>query len=272
MNKQEIIEKIMEKREFSQLPLRDVELALEKFDKPRNADYQKIKLTRQFLRKIFSGFSSRKVLHKRDETVEWFLLKHKSTKERMNAPTSSKLGQSEERHPFYEEVYSRCCRGFPDQFSVIDLGAGINGLSYGFFEKLGKKVDYIGVEAVGQFVELMNLYFEKEKIKGRAISESLFELDKIKEIIKKSKDPTILFLFKVIDSLEIVKRDYSKELLLEVVPLVDRVVVSFATHSLGSRRKFGVQRNWILKFINENFNILDDFELGGERYLVFEGK
>jgi hypothetical protein len=257
MNKDELIAKIMEKKEFSQLPLKDVRLALEKFDKPRNADYQKIKLTRQFLRKIFSGFSSRKVLHKRDETVEWFLMKHKSTKERF---------------PFYEEVYSRCFKNFPDQFSVIDLGAGINGLSYEFFSKLGKKVDYVGVEAVGQFVELMNLYFEKEKIKGRAISESLFELDKVKEIIKKSKNPTILFLFKVIDSLEIVKRDYSKELLQEIVPLVDRVVVSFATHSLGSRRKFGVQRNWILKFINENFNILDDFELGGERYIVFQGK
>ena len=218
MENKELIEKITQKKEFSQLPPKDVELALEKFDKPKNADYQKIKLTRQFLRKIFSGFSSRKVLHKRDEDTEWYLMKHKSTKERL---------------PFYEEVYFKCFKGFPESFSVIDLGAGINGLSYGFFEKLGKRVNYLGIEAVGQFVELMNSFFEKEKINGKAIHESLFELDKIKKIVKQVKDKKIVFLFKVIDSLEIMERDYSKKLLEEIVPMADRIVVSFATHSIG---------------------------------------
>ena len=257
MDRQELIQKIMEKKEFSQLPLRDVGIALEKFDKEKNADYQKIKLTRQFLRKTFSGFSSRKVLHKRDESVEWFLMKHKSTKE---------------RYPYYEEVYAKCFEGFPNKFSVIDLGAGINGLSYGFFEKLGKKVDYFGVEAVGQFVELMNFYFEKEKIKGNAIHESLFNIEKIKAIIKKINGKKVIFLFKVIDSLEVVQRDYSKELLKEIVPMADRVVVSYATRSLGSRKKFSVQRGWLTRFIDDNFKIINDFEIGGERYLVFENK
>ena len=53
MDKGEIIKKIMQKKEFSKLPLRDVELALEKFDKSRNAEFQKVKLTRNFLREIF---------------------------------------------------------------------------------------------------------------------------------------------------------------------------------------------------------------------------
>ncbi len=255
MERQELLQKIMEKKEFSQLPIKDVEMALEKFDKPGNADYQRIKLTRQFLRKIFSGFSSRKVLHKRDESVEWFLMKHKSTKE---------------RYPYYEEVYGRCFDGLSNKFSVIDLGAGINGLSYGFIEKLGKKVDYIGVEAVGQFVELMNEEFKKEKIDAKAIQLSLFEKEKVKEIIEKTKKPRIALLFKVIDSLEVVRRDYSKELLNEIAPLCDRIVVSYATRSLGSRKKFSAQRGWLTRFIDENFNKIDDFELGGERYLVFE--
>jgi hypothetical protein len=131
----------------------------------------------------------------------------------------------------------------------------------------------------------MNFYFEKEKLNGRftqaqsgspklgqakAIHESLFNLDKAKEIINGAKRPRIVFLFKVVDSLEVVKRDYSKDLLQEIVPLVDRVVVSFATHSLGARKKFSVQRGWIVNFIKERFKILDDFELGGERYLIFE--
>ena len=314
MEKEELIKKIMQKKEFSQLPLKDVEMAFEKFDKPRNADYQKIKLTRQFLRKIFSGFSSRKVLHKRDEDVEWYLMKHKSTKE---------------RYPYYEEVYSRCFEGFPDKFSVIDLGAGINGLSYWYMiksisfptpnphpahvltldindkefakskhspthiyinnkesmkskypsvinnvhGKLSKyKIDYIGIEAVGQFVELMNDFFNKNKINGKALHESLFEIEKIKKYIKQVKGTKIIFLFKVVDSLEVMERDYSKKFLEQIVPLSDRVVVSYATRSLGKRTRFSAQRGWIINFIKDNFNILDDFELGGERYLVFEGK
>jgi hypothetical protein len=97
----------------------------------------------------------------------------------------------------------------------------------------------------------------------------LFELEKIKEIIKKEKKPKIIFLFKVIDALETLRRDYSKELISEIAPTADKIVVSFAIKSLGSREKFKVKRNWIVNFIKENFSLLDDFEIGGERYLVF---
>ena len=79
-------------------------------------------------------------------------------------------------------------------------------------------------------------------------------------------------MFKVIDSLEAMERDYSKELLLSVVPVSERVVLSFATRSLGARKKFSAQRNWIVKFVNENFSVEDDFEIGAERYLVFSKK
>ena len=56
------------------------------------------------------------------------------------------------------------------------------------------------------------------------------------------------------------------------MPLAERVVVSFATRSLVSRKKFNVKRSWIKNFIKENFNVLDEFELGGEEYVVFENK
>ncbi len=253
-NDKELIDKIMDKKEFRGLPRKDVELVYEKFNKPRNKDYQKLKLTRQFLRKIYSGFSSRKILGEKERDVEWYLMKHKSTKE---------------RYEFYEEVYERSFNGLGKSISVIDLGAGINGLSYSFFGKLKKDISYVGVEAVGQFVEVMNNFFGKNKIKGKAYHLSLFDKDKIKDLIKNQKSPRVVFLFKVIDSLEFVKRNYSKEILSEIVPLCERVVVSFATRSLGSRKKFGAQRSWLLKFLEENFKIIDDFKLGGERYVVF---
>ena len=57
-SKEELLQKITLKKEFSQLPAKDVELAFAKFDKDNHNEWRKIKLTRNFLRKLYSSFSS----------------------------------------------------------------------------------------------------------------------------------------------------------------------------------------------------------------------
>jgi hypothetical protein len=255
--KNQLIAKITEKKEFSQLPKKDVEMVFEKFNNEKYLDEEKVKLTRDLLRKVYSVFTSQKLLKVKDKEQEWILGKHMSTKERI---------------PYYKEVYERIFQKIPSSaknISVFDLGAGINGFSYKHFPE-NKKINYVGIEAMKQLVDLMNYYFQKEKISGKGIHESLFELEKIKKYIKEDKNGfKIILLFKVLDSLEMIERDYSKKFLLEIVPLVDRVVVSFATRSLVKRTKFKVNRDWILKFIEDNFNVEQDFEIGTERYIVF---
>ena len=160
-----------------------------------------------------------------------------------------------------------------ENLSVIDLGAGINGLSYNYFRKRVGKINYLGIEAVGQLVDLINVYFKNKGLENaETIYISLFEKDKIKKIIKGIKGEKIIFLFKTIDSLEMIERDYSKKLLKQIVSLVDKIVVSFATRSLISKKEFKVKRYWFENFIKENFEVLDDFVLGGERYFVFRKK
>ena len=257
MNKTELINKIIQKKEFSQLPKKDVELAFEKFDKKNYLDEEKIKFTRDLLRKVFSAFTSQKILSLKNKEPEWILKKHLSTRERLS---------------YYEEVYSRILKNMDKKNNVFDLGAGVNGFSYDSFKKLKYSVNYVAIEAMGQLVELMNNYFIKSKLKANAVHLSLFELEKIKKIIGDVKGQKIVFLFKTIDSLEMLEKNYSKKLLFEITPLVDRVVISFATRSLIARKKFKVQRNWIINFIKNNFKILDDFEFGSERYVVFRKK
>lgn len=281
MNKQ-LIQKIISRKEYSQLPMKDVELAFEKFDKDKYSDEEKIKLTRKLLREVFSSFTSQKLLSLKNKNFEWILRKHLSTRERL---------------PYYGEVYQRILKGLDKEISIIDLGAGVNGFSYNFLKGEGvspnsrprsvidktnlplakslatpPKVRYIAIEAIGQLVELMNDYFKKEKIKGEAIHLSLFELEKVKEIIKAERKPRIVFLFKTIDSLEMLKRDYSKKLILGVGDLADRIVVSFAVKSMGKRERFQANRKWITDLIKKNFKMIDDFELGGERYISFCGR
>ncbi len=254
MERKEIIEKITQKKEFSKLREIDVERAFEKFDKKEFSVLDKIKLTRDLLRKVFSVFTSQKLLSLKEKNSEWFLKKHLSTRERFN---------------FYGELYERILKN-QKKPNIIDLGSGINGFSYNYLKKF--EVSYVAVDSIGQFIDLMNHYFIREKLKGKAYHLSLFELEEIKSLIKKTKRPRVVFLFKTIDSLEMIERDYSKKLLSEIFPLVDRIIISFATRSLVRRTKFRVQRNWILNFLKEKFEILDDFELGNERYLVIQKK
>jgi len=253
MNPQ-ILDKIREKRELSQLPKKDIELAYAQFEKRQASEEEKIKLTRELLRTTFSAFISKKLLSLKNKEPEWILRKHISTRERL---------------PYYSEIYSRIFQDYK-KASVIDLGAGINGFSFDFFKKSGVNVDYTGIESVGQLTELMNFYFQLNKLNAEAIHLSLFDKEKVKQIIEKTKKPRVIFLFKVIDALESLKWNYSKELISEIAPLSDKIVVSFATKSLGSREKFKVKRNWIIDFIAENFQILDNFEVGGERYIAFK--
>jgi len=248
--KKEIFEKIVKKKEFSKLSKQDIKRVFEKFEKRQVSDEEKIRLTRDLLRKVFSAFLSKKLLNLKNKNVEWFLKKHISTKERLE---------------FYPEIYKKILRNFYG--TVIDLGCGINGLSYNYFHK---KINYIGVEAVGQLVSLTNNYFKKEKISGKVYHKSLFELEDILKIIKKSKKPRIAFLFKTLDSLEMIKRNYSKKLLLKISPFVDKIAISFATRSLIKKTRFKVNRKWILNFIKENFEILDEFETYYEKFIVFK--
>lgn len=256
MNKEQLIKKIMEKKEFSQLPRKDVEKAFSLFDKEEYSDVEKVKFTRDLLKRVFTAFMGRKIMNPKDKDERWFLLRHVSTKERFD---------------FYEEVYSRVLRDFK-KVSIIDLGAGINGLSHGFFKKVGKEVNYVGIEGVKQLVDVSNYFFSKNKINAKLIHESLFELEKIKKIIKKQKKPRVCFLFKTVDSLEMLKRDYTKDFLKEIVPLCDRFVISFATRSFFKKHLFKVRRDWAINYIKDNFEILDDFMTETERYIVFRKK
>ena len=248
-----IYEKIVSKKEFSKLPKKDVELAFAHFEKREVSDEEKIRLTRDLLHRVFASFASVKILSPKNKDENWILRKHLSTRERL---------------PFYEKVYERIFKNFKGK-NVIDFGSGINGFSYNYFSR---KVNYFGVEAVGQLGNLTNDYFEKNKISGKILHESLFDLKKIEKLILEINGEKIVFLFKVVDCLEMLERNYSKNLLRKIVPLVSQVVVSFATRSLVSKKKFKVNRKWFFDFVKNEFNLVNDFEIGGERYVVIENR
>jgi tRNA(Phe) wybutosine-synthesizing methylase Tyw3 len=82
----------------------------------------------------------------------------------------------------------------------------------------------------------------------------------------------VVLLLKIIGPLEAMESNYSKKLILAISPFSGRIVVSFATESMNKRTRFRWSRKWLTSFIEKNFEVLDDFESGGERYLVFRKK
>lgn len=260
MDKKKLIEKIIQKKEFSQLPKKDIDMAFEKFDKDKYSDEEKVKKTRELLHRIYTGFLSGKLLVKKvgEKDAEWFLKKHMSTRERFE---------------FYEKIYDRIFKDFKGKkVSVIDLGAATNGFSYNYFKKSGLDVSYLGIEGVGQLVDVTNEYFKIEEIKGKTVHLSLFELDKVVELIKKQPKPRVVLMFKMIGPLEAMKPNYFKDFVTKTAGLVDRFVVSFGTKTMGRRLNFTYDRKWPIRFLERNYKILDMWECGGEKYIVFERK
>ncbi|MFW5847146.1 MAG: hypothetical protein ACOCUU_03245 [Nanoarchaeota archaeon] len=264
MNKKEIISKVKEKKEFSQITDKDIEKVYLLFEKRQTSDEEKIKLIRKTLHETFTSTLSQKLLNSNivnKKSPEEILKKHISTKERFD---------------YYEEFYSRILMNFENQrVCIFDLGAGINGLSFKYLREINSKISYIGIETVNQLVELINYYFKNKGFENaRVINESLFNLDKIIRYIKNPKENKIIFLFKVIDSLERIERNYSKKLIRKIFSCLnknDKVIVSFAISSLVKNKKFKVKRYWFENFLKqEKIQIVEDFILGNERYLVLK--
>ena len=258
----EIIKRVMDKKEFRELPLEDVKKVYSFFERDNSLlEEEKIKETRKVLLRAYTSFLSSKSFNFRDRDALWFLKKHKSTRERI---------------PYYKEIYSKI---FSNEYIhnlkkviVYDFGCGLNGFSYE--ELLKQKIDakYIGTEPVGQLCSLQNKWFDKNNFDGHVYNLSLFNLKENLDLIKKNKGKKLAFFFKVFDSLEILERNYSKEVLDSIVSLVDLVIVSWATKSLGGKKKIYANKKWLVDFISKKFKIVDDFSFGSEKYLIFTKK
>ncbi len=237
---------VKKKKEVSQLPDSLIRRALEICS-------EDVKETRALLRKFFGVFLTNKVFKLGDESV-------------LNSHISSKGRDYEE---FYELLFKE-----GTQFeSVIDIGCGVNGFSYSFVKERLGDVDYVGIEAVGQLVDKMNLFFkEKEYTNAKAICLDVFDLEEIGKSFSEVKSPRAIFLFQVIDALEGFEKDFSKKLLLslkENISSKDVIFISMPMKSISGKTKFEAKRGWLRWFLEENFQV-EEFFIGDER--VFECK
>ncbi|MCR4285150.1 MAG: hypothetical protein NUV97_03860 [archaeon] len=244
----EIIDKIKQKKEFSQLPDSIVERAAE-------LSKGDVKDSRALLRKYFGVFLTNRVL-KSGWGFEEVLNFHLSTKKR-------------DYEVFYKEIFEV----IGPVKSVIDLGAGVNGFSYKVLRRIFGDVNYLAIEAVGQLVSNMNNYFKDRGLEmAHAIKEDLFNVEKILKLLSQLEKPRATFMFQVVDALENMEKNFSKKFISEIFKECEFLVLTLPTESLGGRKQFLVQRKWIVEYLEDNFKILKDFQMNGERVLCVRKK
>ncbi len=266
-----LIKEIKKKKEFSELP----DSIVERASRMAKGD---VKESRALLRKYFGVFLTNRVLRfgsrKSEVGGRGMLEVHMSSKKRDYQKFYSKIFEVVGGPRRLGEVLDK--GRHQDIGSVVDLGCGVNGFSYGHLRDVVGNVDYIGVEVAGQLVNQMNVFFKERNFDARAVRADLFEVEGVLDILsskddsgdpKKAKSPRVVFMFQVVDALESMKRDFSKELISEVMKNCEWLVISLPLVSLGGGKKFAVKRKWLMDFLEKEFVVERDFEMFGERVI-----
>ena len=178
---------------------------------------------------------------------------------------------TKERLPQYEEFYDKIFDITEKPNTIIDLGSGLNPLSFPFMKL--NKLDYYSYDIDVEDKEFLNKYFkimEKKGLNGKAEILDVRDLDKIKKLPKSD----IVFMFKLVDLIDEKgrrKKKISEELIKTLLEKTKFVVATFATKTLTRKsmnlpRRIGFEmmlaRNQ-LKF--EMFNIENEviYVVGG---------
>jgi len=182
-----------------------------------------------------------KDLKRFDGSADWhkrILKRHKSTYERVDD---------------YEFIYDEIFRRVGKAGSVLDLGCGLNPLSYRF---INRKLKFYCCDVSQKDVDFLNEYFKVSGISGKAFACDLTE-------IRSLPKSDICFVFKLLDSLESLKKGVTSELFGKLK--CKYAVVSFSTQSIGGRKKIP-ERKWFVGFLKDySYEV---FETLNEKFYV----
>ncbi|MBU2634495.1 MAG: hypothetical protein KJ674_04590 [Nanoarchaeota archaeon] len=158
----------------------------------------------------------------------------------------------EERVEVYDKIFE--ITGRPK--SVLDLGCGYHKFPF-------KDIEYYGCDIGKDYIDECNKHLKKNKIKGKC-----FVFDLLGDV-KKLKKVDVVFIFKVLESLEVFEKDISKKIVKDLK--CKYVVVSFAKKVLSDKgyiKKKG--RKWFRILLNELKYEYKIFDYKDEIYFIIK--
>jgi len=157
-----------------------------------------------------------------------------------------------ERLNEYESLYKEIFKITGIPLSIIDLGSGLNPLSFPFMNL--NLLDYYAYEIDKSDVNFLNKYFEimKEKgLNGKAEIFNIRNLEKISDLPLAD----IIFVFKLIDLLNTKNKKPGEELIKKLIEKTKFIVASFATKTLFRKQmNFPRRKGFELMLARNNLN------------------
>ncbi len=171
---------------------------------------------------------------------------------------------SKERIDHYDAIYKKIFSITGRPKSVLDLGCGANPYSYPY---LGCAPVYVAMDLPSDDLKDLVAFFRMEGIDGEAMAVDLVkDYGKLGSLL--GENPVdVIFLFKVLDSLEAVKRNISGKI---IDALRARwIVVSFPLVSIGGGKAIRNERRaWFEKLLARKGLAYETFSVVNETFYV----
>jgi hypothetical protein len=233
-----LINKIKSKK-YASLSSEIIEQEIETFlkKKPKAKDKEIIKEVKTRLHKIYGSFQINKK-KKRDSALEELRQNPSSIDLHRNILETNL--STKERMKAYQTLYYRIFKITGQPNSILDIGAGINPISYPYLECNPK---YTALEIDKEDVDFVNKYFKMNNIDGKAELKAI-NRNNLKDLPKTD----ITFLFKVIDPLEVKKgHKFTEHLITNLKSKY--IVASFSTKTVSNKMMKYPRRGWFEKLL-----------------------
>jgi len=254
-----IVKEIRKKKEFQNLDALFVKSLIKKeyervkdglighVNPKKNKDFKNIiKNSRKILHDIYGVFNID--TKKRKEILE--KIKKNPHNKDLHRHLLETHRSSKERLFFYENLYEKILS--KKDKTILDIGCGLNPVSWIFMKNKPQK--YIALELTNEDCAFLNDYFKAVKLNGKALRVDLLK-------VKSFEAADVCFIFKVLDSLEEVKKGISKEILNKLQ--CKKIIVSFPSRTLSGKGRIGTRR-WFERLIKK----FEKFEIENEIFYI----
>lgn len=236
---------------------------------PKSKEFKEaVKEVRALLREVYGVFQKTTGEQRRKLLDRYFSARGKGEKLTALDNLFASHQSTAERREHFAEVYSELFSQTGEVKSVMDLGCGFNPMSYRWIPGVPK---YFASDISSQDVELIEEFYEHEGIDGSVESCDLIEEEQRQAYFSKHKGVEMVWLLKLVDTVESQQRNVSKKILDEIVELVGPrwIVVSFPLVSIGGKKmREGGKENWFSRYLNNKDLSYELFIVGDEEFWI----
>ncbi|RMD67546.1 hypothetical protein D6817_01345 [Candidatus Pacearchaeota archaeon] len=255
---EEIVEKVIEKRELRGVKKEFVEKIVKKVGRELGLGNLEglgekqakgiVKKARAELRRsvgMFELSERKRAKLLAGEDISSLLATHASTKERLG---------------FYNEVKRIVYATKPK--TILDIGCGLNPIALA-----ERGTEYVACDVNASVLEVVESFFKARKLEGKTL---IVDITDERDLGKLPKKCDVVLLFKLLDIVAETAKEKRKvfEKIFERIE-AKRVVASFPTRKLSGKRMNSPKRFWFEKLLESKGVVFEKFFIPGEVFYSF---